>query len=110
MARPPRSLTVLDHGKRPHISDIAAVEITRGGMVHLVLIGPASVRRERQHGRDRTHDVARGAGAKERPVTAVMRDDEDADEKTGGQRRHGKGEPVGHREALDHQPPERKVR
>ena len=77
---------ILAHRERRHVAMTSAIEITRRRMVQRVVAPPLGKRRQREHAGDESHRVGQRAGREERPVGAVVHDDERAHQQPGGDR------------------------
>src|SRR5580704_605871 len=84
-AAPPRTCAIFAYCQCVQVTDAAAAEIARCGMVHGVGAPPKIVGREGDYANDATGPVVRTPIGKEGPVTAVVLNYEQAYEKaTGG--------------------------
>ena len=106
-ARPHRCIPVLLNGHRPHVTDAAAIQIARGGMVNHVGMSPILVGRKRQHAEDVADNRVRLLGREERTVGTVVEKDEDADHKPGSGHGQQQRQPIGvaQLDTADHQDP-----
>src|ERR1700722_6722864 len=85
-AAPARTPAIFPHRQRIHVADATAIEIARGRMMNGMSAAPQIVRRQRDHADETADPIVRTPVGKERAVTAVVLDKEQAEEKAGGRR------------------------
>ena len=109
-ATAPRLGVVLADGQGGQIAHATPVEIARAGVMDGVVVPPAAERRQHQescHGAD----VGVGApGGQQRPVAAVVKDDEGADQEAAGGDRQRECQPRGDRQDCVHHRTQGQVR
>ena len=93
-ALPARRGEIFVHSQRPDVADAAPVEIARGRVVHGVGMPPGIVWRESQHARDDPEYIIGPRRFEERTVTAIVEEDEDADQEACGHDCQRQREPV----------------
>ncbi len=99
---PPPAREILVDGNRRDVAVAAPIEIARRRVVDRVLVAPLPVRGAREHTRDPSHHVVPLLRREERPVAAVVHDDERADQEAGRGHREREGEPVRPRQGQVH--------
>ena len=109
-AAPSRQGSVLAHRQRAYVAGAPPIEIPRRGVMDGMIVLPAQERRKDEQPKDGAQPGIRAFGWQQRAVRAVVKHDEDANQKTG--RRDGKRE---HEQVRDlqreiHQHRQRQVR
>ena len=102
---PAREREVLVHGQRVDIAEPAMLEVAGGSVVHRVGLLPVVIRRQRDDAEDRAHDVRRAGRPEERPMSAVVLEDEQPDQEKRGRHREQQGEPIPDPQTHVHQRP-----
>jgi len=92
------------------IAHAAFVEIARCAVMNGVRALPCVVRREREDADDAAHPIVRRAMAEERAVTAIVKNNEYASEKTSRQYCERQHQPVRYRQRVNHRHPQERVR
>ncbi len=108
ITEPPQAagLLVLAKGHRTDFpAQPAPIEITRRGMMHGMFPAPSVVRRKGQETEQRTDQVIRPACTEKGTMSAVVLQNEQANEKTGRQRRQAQAERVVVLPKPQHAPP-----
>ncbi len=89
-----RRLAVLADGQGPDVAETAAVEIAGRRVVSGMFDPPVVVGREGHNSGQIPDELVRRLGLEERAVTAVVEEDEDPDQKTGGEHLDREREPI----------------
>ena len=107
---PARRFQVLLHRHGPHVADASLVQVPGGAVVNAVLPAPVVVRCERQDAGDESDQRIGPVRLEERPVPAIVKEDEHPHQQRAGEHRQRKRQPQ--RDLLDvvHEVPEQHVR